>query len=165
MGGVSVIRIGGVYATSNQIIEGMSVQEYRNKNGRCIAILLRSIGVRGRCHMWLFEERCLFAKKTPLQVVRRFCAESVRTLIFYDIAAQVGKPRTWGPKRKKVLWTQRANKPLELVRHGLAPMQKRGLETFAPWVQTPFAASPKHFWKIALVRQFPRSAASQKLKI
>ena len=42
-----VIPIGGVYATFCQG-EGIFLQKYRDRNGRCIAILFRSIGVRGR---------------------------------------------------------------------------------------------------------------------
>ena len=32
-----------------------------------------------------------------------------------------------------------------------------------PWVQRPFAPSPKHFWEFSLFGQFPRPAASQAL--
>ena len=42
------LQIGGVYATLCQK-EGILLQKYRDRNGRCIAILFRSIRVRGRC--------------------------------------------------------------------------------------------------------------------
>ena len=42
-----VIQIGGVYSTFRQE-EGIFVPKYRDKNGRCMAILFKSIGVRGR---------------------------------------------------------------------------------------------------------------------
>ena len=42
-----VIQIGGVYTTFCQA-EGILSQKYRDKNGRCIAILFKNIGVRGR---------------------------------------------------------------------------------------------------------------------
>ena len=42
-----MIRIGGIYAISCQD-EGILLQKYRDRNGRCIAILFKSIGVRGR---------------------------------------------------------------------------------------------------------------------
>ena len=42
-----VIQIGGVYTTLCQE-EGIVLQKYRARNGRCIAMLFRSIGVRGR---------------------------------------------------------------------------------------------------------------------
>ena len=43
-----VIQIGGVYTTFCQE-EGILLQKYRDRNGSCIAILFKSIGVRGRC--------------------------------------------------------------------------------------------------------------------
>ena len=43
-----VIQIDGVYTTFCQK-EGILLRKYRNRNGRCIAILFKSIGVRGRC--------------------------------------------------------------------------------------------------------------------
>ena len=42
-----MIQIGGVYTTFCQE-EGILLQKYRNGNGRCIAILFKNIGVRGR---------------------------------------------------------------------------------------------------------------------
>ena len=42
-----VIQIGGVYTTFFQE-EGILLQKYRDRNGRCIAMLFRSIGVRGQ---------------------------------------------------------------------------------------------------------------------
>ena len=42
-----VIQIGGVYTTFCRE-EGILLQKYRDRNGRCIAILFKSIGVRGR---------------------------------------------------------------------------------------------------------------------
>ena len=42
-----MIQIGGAYTTFCQR-EGILLQKYRNRNGRCIAILFKSIGVRGR---------------------------------------------------------------------------------------------------------------------
>ena len=42
-----MIQIGGVYTLSCQE-EGILLQEHRDRNGRCIAILFKSIGVRGR---------------------------------------------------------------------------------------------------------------------
>ena len=42
-----VIQIGGVYTTFCQE-EGILLQKYADRNGRCIAILFKSIGVRGR---------------------------------------------------------------------------------------------------------------------
>ena len=42
-----VIQIGGVYTTLCQE-EGILLQKYRDRNERCIAILFKSIGVRGR---------------------------------------------------------------------------------------------------------------------
>ena len=42
-----MIQIGGVYTTVCQQ-EGILLQKYRDRNGRCIAILFKSIGVRGR---------------------------------------------------------------------------------------------------------------------
>ena len=42
-----VIQIGGAYTTFCQE-EGILLQKYRDRNGRCIAILFKSIGVRGR---------------------------------------------------------------------------------------------------------------------
>ena len=38
----------GVYNSFYQE-EGILVQKYRDRNGRCIAILFKAIGVRGRC--------------------------------------------------------------------------------------------------------------------
>ena len=43
-----MIQIGGVYTTFCQE-EGILLPKYRNTNGRCIAMLFTSIGVRGRC--------------------------------------------------------------------------------------------------------------------
>ena len=43
-----MIQIGGVYTTFCQE-KGILLQKYRDRNGRCIAILFKSIGVRGRC--------------------------------------------------------------------------------------------------------------------
>ena len=42
-----MIQIGGAYAFCQE--EGILVQKYRGRKGRCIAILFSSIGVRGRC--------------------------------------------------------------------------------------------------------------------
>ena len=42
-----MIQIGGVYTTVCQR-EGILVHKYRDRNGRCIAILFQSIRVRGR---------------------------------------------------------------------------------------------------------------------
>ena len=42
-----MIQIGGVYTTFCQK-EGILLQKYRDRNGRCIAILFKSIRVRGR---------------------------------------------------------------------------------------------------------------------
>ena len=42
-----MIQIGGVSTTFCQE-EGIFLQKYRDTNGRCIAILFKSIGVRGR---------------------------------------------------------------------------------------------------------------------
>ena len=42
-----MIQIGGVYTTFCQE-EGILLQEHREKDARCIAILFKSIGVRGR---------------------------------------------------------------------------------------------------------------------
>ena len=42
-----VIQIGGVYATFCQE-EGIHLQKYRDRNGRCITTLFKNIGVRGR---------------------------------------------------------------------------------------------------------------------
>ena len=41
-----MIRSGGVYTNFCQA-EGILLQKYRDRNGRCIAILFKSIGVRG----------------------------------------------------------------------------------------------------------------------
>ena len=45
------MQIGGVYTTFCQECqeEGILAQKYRDRNGRCIAMLFRSVGVRGRC--------------------------------------------------------------------------------------------------------------------
>ena len=43
-----MIQIGGVYSTVCQE-EGILLPKYRDRNGRCIAILFKSIGVRSRC--------------------------------------------------------------------------------------------------------------------
>ena len=43
-----MIQIGGVHSTFCQE-EGILLPKYRDRNGRCIAILFKSIGVRGRC--------------------------------------------------------------------------------------------------------------------
>ena len=43
-----MIQIGGENAAFRQE-EGILLQKYRDRNGRCIAILCKSIGVRGRC--------------------------------------------------------------------------------------------------------------------
>ena len=42
-----MIQIGGGYTTFCQE-RGILLQKYRDRNGRCIAILFKSIGVRGR---------------------------------------------------------------------------------------------------------------------
>ena len=42
-----VMQIGAVYTTLCQE-EGMLLQTYRDRNGRCIAILFKCIGVKGR---------------------------------------------------------------------------------------------------------------------
>ena len=42
-----MIQIGGAYATFGQQ-EGILVQKYRDRDGRRIAILFKSIGVSGR---------------------------------------------------------------------------------------------------------------------
>ena len=42
-----MIQIGGAYTTFCQE-EGKLLQKYRDRNGRCIAILFKSIRVRGR---------------------------------------------------------------------------------------------------------------------
>ena len=42
-----MIQIGGVYTALCQK-EGILLPKYRDRNGRCIAILFESIGVRGR---------------------------------------------------------------------------------------------------------------------
>ena len=43
-----VIQIGFVYTTFCQA-KGILLQTYRNRNGRCLVILFKSIGVRGQC--------------------------------------------------------------------------------------------------------------------
>ena len=43
-----MIQIGSVYTTFCQE-EGIHLQKYRDRNGRCIAILFKSIGVKGPC--------------------------------------------------------------------------------------------------------------------
>ena len=43
-----MIQIGGVYTTFCQQ-EGIFLKKYRDRNGRCIAILFKRIRVRGRC--------------------------------------------------------------------------------------------------------------------
>ena len=42
-----MIQIGGVYTTFCQD-EGILLQKYRDRNGMCIAMLFKNIGVRGR---------------------------------------------------------------------------------------------------------------------
>ena len=42
-----MVQIGGVYTTLCHE-EGILLQKYRDRNGRCVAILFKSIGVRGR---------------------------------------------------------------------------------------------------------------------
>ena len=42
-----MIQIGGVYTTFCQE-EGILLQKYRDRNGRCMVILFKSIGVRGQ---------------------------------------------------------------------------------------------------------------------
>ena len=49
-----VIQIGGLYTTFCQD-EGIFWQNYRDTNGRCIAILFKSIGVKGRYLTLLME--------------------------------------------------------------------------------------------------------------
>ena len=51
-----VIQIGGVYTTFCQE-EGILLQKYHDRNGRCIAILFKSIGVRSRIDS---PDFCLF---------------------------------------------------------------------------------------------------------
>ena len=53
-----VIQIGGVYTALCQK-EGILSQKYRDRNGRCIAILFKSIGVRGRFDSP--DEKCFVA--------------------------------------------------------------------------------------------------------
>ena len=53
-----VIQIDGVYTTFCQK-EGILLQKYRDRNGRCIAILFRSIRVRGRFDS--SDELCLWS--------------------------------------------------------------------------------------------------------
>ena len=43
-----MIQIGGGYTTFGPR-EGILLQKYRDRNGRCIAILFKNIRVRGRC--------------------------------------------------------------------------------------------------------------------
>ena len=43
-----MIQSGGVCTTFCQR-EGILLQKYRDRNGRCIAILFKNVGVRGRC--------------------------------------------------------------------------------------------------------------------
>ena len=54
-----MIQIGGVYTTVCQE-EGILLQKYRDRNGRCIAILFKCIGVRGR-----FDPPEVFVKHIP----------------------------------------------------------------------------------------------------
>ena len=56
-----MIQIGGVYSTFCQE-EGILLQKYRDRNGRCSAILFKSIGVRGRfdspdSREWIFNQQ------------------------------------------------------------------------------------------------------------
>ena len=51
-----MIQIGGVDTTFCQK-EGILLQKYRDRNGRRIAILFKTIGVRGRCD---FRETCCY---------------------------------------------------------------------------------------------------------
>ena len=75
----------GVYTTFCQE-EGILVQKYRDDNGRCIAILFRSIGVRGRCDSpdkWetdfytppMLGGAALFDNSAPA-VYKNLCADS-----------------------------------------------------------------------------------------
>ena len=59
-----VIQIGGVYTTVCEK-EGILLQKYRDRNGRCTAILFKSIGVRGRLYMGEMGSICHFARALP----------------------------------------------------------------------------------------------------
>ena len=60
-----MIQIGGVYTTFCQE-GGILLQKYRDRNGRCIAILFKSIGVRGR-----FDVADCVNSSSPL-ILRKF---------------------------------------------------------------------------------------------
>ena len=57
MGGVYCATDWCIYATFCQE-KGILLQKYRDRNGRCIAILFQSIGVRGRSAQLLAMIRC-----------------------------------------------------------------------------------------------------------
>ena len=57
-----MIQIGGVYTTFCQE-EGILLQKYRDRNGRCIAIRFKSIGVRGQ---FTLSEEQLGTSNSPL---------------------------------------------------------------------------------------------------
>ena len=71
---------------------------------------------------------------------------------------------------QKVFWTQGAKVSEKVFCTTQTPFctgakavlggAKNFSETFAPWVQRPFAPSPKHFWEFSLFGQFPRPVAS-----
>ena len=62
-----MIQIGDVYTTFCQA-EGILLQKYRDRNGRCIAILFKNIGVRGRCDS---PEPC-FGNPNPYNLSKKY---------------------------------------------------------------------------------------------
>ena len=59
-----MIQIGGVYTIFCQE-EGILLQKYRDRNGRCIAILFKNIGVRGRCDSPEISENLCMSQTSP----------------------------------------------------------------------------------------------------
>ena len=77
-----VIQIGGVYTTSC-LKKGTLLQKYRDRNGRCIAILLKSIRVRGRFDSPDIRLVPYYPGDTRPQVLRENCCFRVKLGLTY----------------------------------------------------------------------------------
>ena len=84
-----MIQIGGVYTTFCQE-EGILLQKYRDRNGRCIAILFKGIGVRGRFDS---PDNCGCPKFLAGRVSGKFqhCCKKNRGAILTKVWALSGK--------------------------------------------------------------------------
>ena len=94
-----VIQIGGVYTIFCQE-EGILLQKYRDRNGRCIAILFKSISVRGRFDA---PEKCFFKRlELPCDLIISGSYLHLREVCLFDHEKSHPMNNLSGPLRLRV---------------------------------------------------------------